>query len=456
MVIDGEDAVVSFNRTEAELSELAHYARQVALSKGASDVVVQAREAEQLSVAVRHAQPEVVRRSLTTQLSVTIFNGNRRGNAISSCLTGDALDSVIESAWHLAKFTAKDPDARPAEAQWLAFEACDLDLFHPQKISIRSAAELAAEIEAAASTLRAPAVSVDRARFGSSYRQSVLSTSEGFTGYSSQSLFSLDCSVVASNVSGKQAGAWSAYGRRLADLPSAGSIGSRAAERALERLDPTILSTRACPVLFDATVAYTLVGHLVGALNGRAQFQQRTFLPGALDKTVLAGHLGLEETAHEWRGFASASFDSDGVRTHDRSMVEGGVAQSYFLSMYSARKLGMAPTGHAGGHHNLSLVSEHTVATDDLAKMLRYLNRGLYVTGLIGDGLNAVTGDYSKGCYGFWVEHGQIQYPVEGITIAGNLKDMFLAIQAVGSDVHNHFGIRCGSVLIETMQIAGQ
>jgi PmbA protein len=425
---------------------------------GASDAGAEVSEGTGLSVSVRKGDLENVERNRDKSLGISVYLGQRRGNASTSDFSRAALEQTVRAAWDIARFTAEDPAAGLPDAADLASQleaARDLDLFHPWQIDAAQAAELARRCEQAAfdtdrriTNSEGAGVSAQQSHFWSG-------NSRGFRGGYASSRHSISVAPIAGRGKGMQRDAWYSSMRDAADLAAPEVIGRYAAERALSRLNSTRVATCEVPVLFEAPAAAGLLGALVQALSGGALYRKASFLVDSLGQQVLPIHVDVEEDPHVHKGKGSAPFDDEGVHTRARRVVTGGVVQGYFLSSYSARKLGMRTTGHAGGSQNLSLVSRLTLPTDDLDVMIRRLGRGLLVTELMGQGVNYVTGDYSRGASGFWVEGGRIVRPVEEITIAGNLRQMFRDIVAVGADVYVMGSKSIGSVLVEKMKLAG-
>jgi PmbA protein len=429
---------------------------------GASDAGAEVSEGVGLSVSVRKGALENVERNRDKSLGVSVYLGQRRGNASTSDFSADAIAQTVQAAYDIARFTAEDPAAGLPQAEDLASAqeaALDLDLFHPWDIDAAAAAELARRCEAAAlrtdpriSKSEGAAVSAQQAHFWAG-------NTRGFRGGYASSRHYLSVSPIAVRPGSRgrdmQRDGWYTSMRDAADLASPESVGRYAAERTLARLGARRLATGEVPVLFEAPVASGLVGHLVGALSGGALYRKASFLPDSLGQAVLADHLDLDEDPHLRKGKGSAAFDDEGVHTRARRVVEAGVVKGYFLSSYSARKLGLRTTGHAGGAQNLTLTSRRTGPGDDLRAMLRKLGRGLFVTELMGQGVNSVTGDYSRGAAGFWVEGGEIAHPVQEVTIAGNLKEMLRDIAAIGADRYNSGSRTVGSVLVSRMKLAG-
>jgi PmbA protein len=387
-----------------------------------------------------------------------VYLGQRRGNASTSDFSRAALEQTVRAAWDIARFTAEDPAAGLPDAADLATQqeaSRDLDLFHPWQIDAAQAAELARRCEQAAFDTDRRITNSEGAGVSAQQSHFWAGNSRGFRGGYASSRHSISVAPIAGRGKGMQRDAWYSSMRDAADLAAPEVIGRYAAERALSRLNSTRVATCEVPVLFEAPAAAGLLGALVQALSGGALYRKASFLVDSLGQQVLPIHVDVEEDPHVHKGKGSAPFDDEGVHTLARRVVTGGVVQGYFLSSYSARKLGMRTTGHAGGSQNLSLVSRLTLPTDDLDAMIRRMGRGLLVTELMGQGVNYVTGDYSRGASGFWVEGGRIVRPVEEITIAGNLRQMFKDIVAVGADVYVMGSKSIGSVLVEKMKVAG-
>ncbi len=444
-----------FEYDDATLAALSEDALNIARKLGASDCAVDVTESSGLMVNVRRGQVETIEQTRDKGFGVTVYIGQRRGNASSTEFSPQALEQTVRAAYDIARHTGEDPCAGLPEEDLLARDVPELDLFHPWSIDVAQAIELARRMEAAAFETSPDITNSEGASVSVSHGQFAAANSLGFRGGYRYSRHSLGCAPIAGRGDGMQRDDWyssSVVPQRLAE-PEA--IGRYAAERALSRLDARRLSTRKVPVLFEAPLACGLIGHLVQAASGGPLYRRSSFLLDALGQTVMAPHLDLVEDPHLPAEMGSSPFDSEGVATRRRSVVSGGVLSGYFLSTYSARKLGMRTTGNAGGAHNLSLTSRYTRQLDDLPAMLRRLDRGLFVTDLMGQGVNYVNGDYSRGASGFWVEGGEIRYPVEEITIAGNVRDMLTGIVAVGSDVILRGSRRCGSVLVDAMAVAG-
>ena len=422
---------------------------------GASDAAAEASEGCGLSVSVRKGELENVERNRDKSLGVTVYVGQKRGNASTSDFSKAAIEQTVQAAFDIARFTAIDKTSGLPDARDISRKHPELDLFHPWAINSEQAALLALECEAAAlntsrliTNSEGAGVSAQQSHFFSAHTR-------GFRGGYASSRHSMSVSPIAGKGSHMQRDAWYSSMRDASELASPQAVGRYAAERALARLKSRKIATTQCPVLFESPLAAGLLGSFVQAISGGALYRKSTFLLDCMGKAAFPKHIDITEDPHVLKGKGSAPFDEEGVKTHARQVVEAGIVQGYFLSTYSARKLGMRTTGNAGGSHNLVMSSRQTRAGDDLDAMLKKLGTGLFVTELMGQGVNYVTGDYSRGASGFWVEKGQIAFPVEEITIAGNLKDMLMGIQAVGADTYNYGAKTVGSILVNRMKIAG-
>jgi len=425
---------------------------------GASDAGAEVSEGVGLSVSVRKGELENVERNRDKSLGVSVYLGQRRGNASTSDFSVEALKQTVQAAYDIARFTAEDPAAGLPEADDLATmaeAARDLDLFHPWAIDAAAAAELARRCEDAALKTHKLITNSEGAGVSAQQAHFWAGNTRGFRGGYASSRHYLSVSAIAGKGRDMQRDGWYTSMRDAADLAAPEVVGRYAAERTLARLKSRNVATAEVPVLFESTVASGLLGAYVQATSGGALYRKTSFLVDSLGKRVLAKHIDVFEDPHEPKGKGSAPFDDEGVRTRARQVVKGGVVQGYFLSSYSARKLGMKTTGHAGGSQNLAMTSRLTRPGDDLDAMLRKLGRGLFVTELMGQGVNYVTGDYSRGAAGFWVEGGRIVHPVHEVTIAGNLRQMFKDIAAIGADVYNSGSKSVGSVLVSRMKLAG-
>ena len=444
-----------FPHTQDQLAELVSEVLKVARQRGASDCAAEVSEGSGLSVSVRKGQVETIEQNRDKGLGVTVYLGQRKGHASTSDFSRKALHDTVQAALDIARYTAEDECAGLPDADVIERAPRDLDLFHPWPIQATEAIALARRAEASAFAV-APAISnSEGASVTAQHSQFMLANSRGFLGGYPYSRHSLWVAPIAKQGQDMQRDDWYSSERDSARLADPEVLGRYAAQRALARLGARKLSTRTCPVLFEAPLATGLLGSLVQALSGGALYRRSSFLLDSLGQQVLASHVNLEENPNLRGASGSAPFDEEGVRTQARQVVRRGVIQGYFLSSYSARKLGMKTTGNAGGSHNLRLSSESTAAGDDFAAMLKRMGTGLLVTELMGQGVNYVTGDYSRGASGYWVENGVIAYPVEEVTIAGNLKQMLQQIVAIGSDEIVRGTKKTGSILIESMTLAG-
>ena len=448
-----------FTHSQDQFKQIASDVLRFAKEKGASDAVVEISEGQGLSVTVRKAQVETIEQNKDKGLGVTVYLGQgraiRRGNASTSDFSTASLKATVEAAYNIARFTAEDDCAGLPEPELMEKHPRDLDLFHPWLLSAEEAVALAVRCESAAFAVDKRITNSEGANTYAQQSHFVLANSRGFMAGYPYSRHSISVSPIAGKGNHMQRDDWYSSDRNPRKLAKPEAIGRYAAERALSRLNARKLDTRKCPVLFEAPLAAGLLGAFVQAISGGALYRKSTFLLDSLGTSVFNPDIQIFEDPNVPGAVGSTPFDEEGVRVQSRDVVKDGVVQGYFLSTYSARKLGMQTTGNAGGSHNLQLLSNRTQATDNFKAMLKKLDTGLLVTELMGQGVNYVTGDYSRGASGYWVEKGIIQYPVEEITIAGNLRDMFKDIAAIGSDVLVRGTKQTGSILIGSMMIAG-
>jgi PmbA protein len=412
-------------------------------------------EAHGLSVTVRKGKPDVIEHNRDRSVGVSVYFGDRprvrRGHASTSDFSRAALEQTVDAAAAIARHTAEDDCAGLPEADTLARELPDLDLFHPWAITTEEAVDLARRCEQAGLAVSRKITNSEGATVSAQQSQFVFANSLGFMGGFPGSRHYLACSLIAEDKGLMQRDDWFSTSRVPTRLADPVELGRYSAQRALARLGARKIPTCQAPVLFEAPAAIGLIGHFISAVNGANLYRKTSFLLDSLGKQVFSPVVHIDERPFERRGSASTPFDEEGVAARERSVVRAGIVDGYFLGSYSARKLGMQSTGNAGGHHNLFVRSEGP----DFEGMLRKMGRGLLVTELMGQGVNSVTGDYSRGAAGYWVEGGEIRFPVEEITIAGNLKDIFKGIVAIGSDVLVRSGRACGSILVDNMTIAG-
>ena len=448
-------ALPGFSYSRAFFEELVDTALAHAKKLGATDAGAEASEGSGLSVSVRKGELETVERNRDKSLGVTVYLGQRRGNASTSDFSRAAIEQTVQAAYDIARFMAEDPVAGLPDEADVATEQRDLDLFHPWPITSEQAAELALACERAAFAVDRRITNSEGASVSAQQSHFFSAHTHGFRGGYASSRHSLSVAPIAGKGEDMQRDYWYSSMRDARELAAPEAVGRYAAERALSRLRGRKIATGACPVLFESPLAAGLLGSLVQAVSGGALYRRTSFLLDSLGKPVFPAHIDISEDPFVRGGKGSSPFDEEGVRVRPRQVVDAGRLQGYFLSSYSARKLGMKTTGNAGGSHNLVLASRLTQPGDDLDEMLRKLGTGLFVTELMGQGVNYVTGDYSRGASGFWVENGRIAYPVQEITIAGNLRDMFMGIQAVGADAYTFGSKTVGSVLIDRMTVAG-
>ncbi|NEX61535.1 metalloprotease PmbA [Noviherbaspirillum galbum] len=448
-----------FTQTQDQLREIAQDVLRFAREIGASDAGVEISEGNGLAVTVRKGSIETIEQNKDKGIGVTVYLGEqghvRRGNASTSDFSRRSLKDTVEAAYNIARFTAEDDCAGLPDADTLEMSPRDLDLFYPWTISTEEAVEIAKRCEGAAFAVDKRITNSEGASVYAQQSHFVMANSRGFMGGYPFSRHTVSVAPIAGRGGNMQRDDWYSSSRDPGKLAKPEDIGRYAAERALARLQARKLDTRKCPVLFEAPLAAGLLGAFVQAVSGGALYRKSTFLLDSLGKPVFAPHIQVVEDPHLPGAVGSSPFDEEGVKTVQREVVKDGVVQGYFLSSYSARKLGMRTTGNAGGSHNLRITSDLTRPEDDFRAMLRKLGTGLLVTDLMGQGVNYVTGDYSRGASGFWVENGEIQYPVEEITIAGNMKDMFMQIAGIGADTLIRGTKETGSILIESMTVAG-
>ncbi len=406
---------------------------------------------EGLSVSVRNGAVETLEHQRDKAMGVTVYDGQRKGSATTTDFGLDSLTETVQAAARIARFTEADPYAGLIEAQYLAQEIPDLDLDHPWSITADEAITLALTCEDAARSAESEVAQVDETGVSHYRGLRAYANSLGFAASYLATRHGLNCVVVGARAGAMQKGYWYSTARNAQALEAPEAVGREAAARAVAKLGARKLTTRKAPVLFEARLATGLIGHLLAAISGGNLYREASFLRDAAGTQVLPSFLTIDEVPHLLRGLGSAPFDSEGAATHPRCLIERGVLTGYLLDSYSARRLALTPTGNAGGAHNL-LVSEQGANFTDL---LKQMGRGLLVTDLMGHGTNLLTGDYSRGASGFWVEDGALAYPVEEITIAGNLRDMLLGIVATGKDFELRSSIRTGSILLEELTIAG-
>lgn len=440
------------SHSQQDLQDLVALAIEEARKLGATESEVGISVDTGLSVTARLGEVETLEYQRDRGMGITVYRGKRKGSASTGDLRPQAIRETVAKAFSIAGFTAEDECAGLPDPEDLARDIPDLDLSHPWSIEPDAARDLAVACEAAALGADKRITNSEGATLSTHQGLRVFGNSLGFIGGFPSSMHSLSCVVVAQDDAEMQRDYWYSSVRDWREMEDGESIGKQAAARALRRLNARKLATVTAPVLFVPELARGLMGHFLGAIRGGSQYRRASFLLDAAGQQIFPSWLQISERPHIRKALASSPFDSEGVATRDRELIKDGVLTGYVLSTYSARKLGLRTTGNAGGVHNL-IVSH---GQDNFQALLKKMDRGLMVTELMGQGINGVTGDYSRGAAGFWIENGAIAYPVNEITIAGNLKDMYREIVAVGNDVDARGGIRTGSVLLEKMTIAGE
>lgn len=433
------------------LKQITQDVLKLAKTSGASSAETETSFGTGQNVSVRLGETENIEYNRDKGVSVTVYFGQQKGNASTSDLSPQALKDTVDAACNIAKYTAKDTFCGLADAALMATDIPDLDLNYPWQISVNEAIEMAKRCEASA-------LAVDKKRITNSEGAGISTSdgafayanSHGFVGGYASTRHSMSCSVIAEENNAMQRDYWYTSAREFADMETAEYVGKLAGERTIIRLGARPMKTGNYPVIFEAPLASGLISSLISAISGGSLYRKSSFLLDSLGKSIASSLLNIEELPHLKKGNASSPFDNEGVATKSRKLVENGVLQGYVLSSYSARKLGMQTTGNAGGSHNLIVQT----TGQSFAEMLKHMGTGLLVTEVLGHGLNMVTGDYSRGAAGFWVENGLIAYPVEEITIAGNMADMLKNIIAVGNDINKNSSKQTGSILIEKMTVA--
>ncbi|MCC4594375.1 metalloprotease PmbA [Xanthomonas campestris pv. phormiicola] len=440
----------SLERLE-RLSDIAERLLARARELGASQAEVSCSEDRGLDVNVRLGAVETVEATRDRGIGVTVYFGQRKGSASTADLHQSSLEATVAQACAIARYTEDDVAAGLADAALMARELPELDRWHPWALEAEEAIELALACETAGREADPRVANSDGASAGSSESLSVYANSHGFVGRERSTHHSIGCSLIAGHGDGMQRDHWYSSALAREDLEQPEAIGRRAAERTVARLQPRSLPTGELPVLFAAEMARSLVGHLLGAVSGGALYRRASFLLDSVGSRLFPDWFAIDELPHLRRGLRSAAFDGEGVATRAAPLIAGGVLQRYVLGSYSARKLGLQTTANAGGVHNLQVAAN----ADDLATIAAGIPRGLLVTELMGNGVNPVTGDYSRGAGGFWIENGAIAYPVDEVTIAGNLREMFQRIEAVGRDIDVRSHVHIGAVLVGRMTVAG-
>jgi PmbA protein len=439
--------------TQTDLESIIERALQEARARGASQAEAAVSQDTGLSVGVRLGEVETLEHQRDRSMGITVYFGQRKGSASTADFSAEAVGATVAKACSIARFTAEDASSGLADAALMARAPRDLDLSHPWNVTADRAIEIAKSCEAAALGFDARINNSEGASVATHQGLHVYGNTHGFVGGYPTTSHTLSCVVLAGTGEDMQRDYWYTSSRDWQELQDAESVGRESARRTIARLGPRKISTRRAPVLFVPELARGLIGHFVAAVRGSSQYRQASFLLNSAGQQVFPANFSIAERPHLPKAMASAPFDDEGVATRDRELVAAGVLTGYILSSYSARKLGLQTTGNAGGSHNLIVAP--TVA-GGFPAMLSRLGTGLLLTELMGQGVNTVTGDYSRGAAGFWVENGEIQFPVAEVTIAGNLRSMFLGLGEVGDDIDARGGVRVGSILVQEMTIAGE
>ena len=440
-----------FSYSLAQLQEMSADVLRRAKDAGAAAAEAEISLGFGQNVSVRMGETETIEYNRDKGVSVTVYFGQQKGHASTSDLSPQAIQDTVSAACNIARYTAKDEFCGLADADLMAKDIPDLDLYHPWTLSVDDAISLAKECEASARGVDKRITNSEGASVSIYEGMFAYANSHGFNSGYATSRQGMSCSVIAEEADSMQRDYWYTTARSAKDLDSAAAVGRLAGERTVRRLGSKRIKTAQVPVLFEASLASGLISHLISAISGGNLYRKSTFLLDSLGKQVMSSQITIEEQPHLLKGLASSPFDNEGVATKPRTLIKEGVLNGYMLSSYSARKLGMQSTGNAGGNHNL-IISHGDL---DLNGLLKMMGTGLLVTELLGQGINMVTGDYSRGAAGFWVENGVIVHPVEEITIAGNLQTMLKQIVAVGNDVLVQGSKQVGSILIENMTVAG-
>ncbi|HXP65651.1 MAG TPA: metalloprotease PmbA [Steroidobacteraceae bacterium] len=439
--------------TQPDLESIIERALEEARVLGASQAEAAVSQDTGLSVGVRLGEVETLEHQRDRSMGITVYFGQRKGSASTADFSIEAVRATVAKACSIARFTAEDESAGLADAALMAKSPPNLELSHPWNVSADRAIEIAKACEAAALAYDKRINNSEGASVGTHQGLHVYGNTHGFVGGYPTTSHTLSCVVLAGSGEDMQRDYWYTSSRDWRELQDAESVGRESARRTIARLSPRKISTRRAPVLFVPEIARGLIGHFVAAIRGSSQYRQASFLLNSAGQKVFPAGISIAERPHIHGGMGSAPFDDEGVATRDRELIDDGVLTGYILSSYSARKLGLKTTGNAGGSHNLIVAP---TLSGGMPAMLAKLGTGLLLTELMGQGVNTVTGDYSRGAAGFWVENGEIQYPVAEITIAGNLRSMFAGIAAAGDDVDVRGGVRVGSILVQEMTIAGE
>jgi PmbA protein len=436
----------------AEIQSIVEDVLKLAKDKGATQAEASMSKVEGIAVSSRLKEVETVEFTNDGGLGITVYHGKKKGSASTADLSPQALTLTVEKAIEIAKHTSDDDCSGLADKELMAFDFPDLDLYHPVELDTEHAIQQVIAAEASALDVDPRITNSDGASYNANLGTKVYGNSHGFIAGYNSSRYSMSCVVIGEQDGDMQRDYSYAVGREVGMLTSPAQLGREAAQFTLDRLGARKVKTCKVPVLFDREIASGLFGHFISAISGGSLYRKSSFLLDKLGQQVLPSWLNITERPHVLKGLASSPFDHEGVKTQDMNVISGGVLNHYLLTSYSARKLNMQTTGHAGGIHNWFV--QHSGESDE--EMLAKLGTGLLVTELMGQGVNIVTGDYSRGAAGFWVENGVIQYPVHEITIAGNLADMLMNIVAIGAQQETRGSVQTGSILIDSMQVAGE
>jgi len=434
------------------LAQLAEDIIKNAKQKGASSSEVDIAIGTSYSLTVRKGTLEAIDHSKGKSLSITAYFGNRKGTVSIADFKPKSISLALDKACHMATFTQEDPFSGLADKELIAYEYPDLDLYHPWQGTVDEAIKLAADCEAECFAIDKRITNSEGASVNTAELFGIYANSNNFIGAVYSSQYGLNAALIAEQNGQMQRDSYYTNARKMQDLETSSAVAIKAAERTVKRLGAKRIKTCSCPVIFQADVAKTLVGDFIRAISGSNLYHKASFLLNSLEKTVFPRYISIKERPHILKGLGSTPFDAEGVKLYDSDIVSNGILKRYVLSSYSARKLGLKTTGNAGGVHNIFLSTSDL----DLRELQKLMGTGLLVTEILGDSVNIITGDYSHGVFGYWIENGEILYPVEGATIAGNLKDMFMQIMAVGNDLDYRSNIVTGSILIEKIKVAGE
>jgi len=450
-----QTSAVEMTETDADVGDVAALALELAKANGAEDAKVEVSRTEGRSVMVRNGVPAERKFQLVSEVAITVFRDGRRASTSTSDLSRNGLDAAIAAALHIAAVTARDEAAGLADETQLAADFLDLDLCHPADVALDDMVETARRAESAAYAVDKAIAATNGASVHTTSGVSLLATSRGFMGRTPWSMHAISATAVAAGERERQIGIWSDAARVYEGLPRPDEIGKTAAARALGALNSRSIPTQTCSVLFEPMAAMGLLREFVGAASGDALYRTGSFLKDRVDVALFPEDISVIEDPFVKRGVSSRCFDGDGIPVSRRAVIDRGMLKGYFLGLYAARRLKMSPTGSGYGPHNLEVLSEHSLTTDDFHSMLSKLGRGLFVTDLVGGGVNRLNGDFSRAARGFWVEGGEIQFAVSGVTVASNLFAMFAGLRAIGNDKLTRGGITTGSWLVDEMKVGG-